>query len=288
MYIGFDGNLRYPTRLAVAYMKNAMKIPNLSEDLQKKLFLIYKTAVILSDALKDVTNDRSAVAAEFLLDGPIKTDDVINDFFEDHMTVLEDPNISLKLATDTCAGLELIENTTETFKRAVLTCMEDLRRATTQNSKSTVQDIYDTIMDEYKTVLQGKNIDRKVLDDLQAFGTQIEKVLIERDLEKSFTAHSSCVIQVARNTENELQADLAKLKAIIANNDKETGKTQTVMADNKNQTVMDKTIVDNKEVSKIVDNGENITSNKIKATVIVNDISKTEPVQTQIDQPNSV
>lgn len=185
--------------------------PDISRELQDKLILLYKTAVILSDAMKDVTKDESAVVTEFYLNGPIETDGAILDYISENSGQLETPQV----LANTCAALQSSESIVDSFKLNVLHCMNQLREATTKDSVSTVEDIYTTIMNKYKTLLPETKIEGKILDDILEFGTELDRKLIELGLGKIFTSHQSCIYSAADQTETELEAFLAKLQTIL-------------------------------------------------------------------------
>lgn len=211
-YTAFDGNIDYPTIASIAYIKRALRLPNINSELRKELNVIFKTAVIVSDAIESVTGNQSVAVAEFLLKGPIESDNEIMDL----VTTNGEQLMEQQKLQRTCDAIQSIVNIIDLFEKDIINCMNQIRQATTIYSRSTVEDIYKSIVEKYNNSSPDKDFSSKELEDLKGFGIELENLLKQRDLRKPFHAHIQCVTNVGNETETELQAIAVKLKTIAA------------------------------------------------------------------------
>lgn len=168
---------------------------------------------MVSDAIDAVSGNRSVALVEMEIDSVIKTPMMIIDYMYDRVDGLKtDPIMWNKM----CETIQPFANILNLHDKNVFNCMKELRVATTKDSKSTVEDIYKLIMETFSDRISENGVmDSTLLHDCEQFRNELEKTLKERDLEKVFAAHTSCLNKAAIDTETAMQLLLTKLQSVI-------------------------------------------------------------------------
>jgi len=165
---------------------------NESDEFRSDLRALYTVATQFSDALPNITNDKSALLIEFSDSGDVANKVIA--LIQDNPKKFEDQGTLSKACAYIQNGKEIVDNLT----KEVLQCIAAFRVTQIPDGKPTFERIYNVII-EYLKVFQADvqkvdgNIDQSIKDKLRKFlASDLQPLIDDAGLNEPLKEYYSC------------------------------------------------------------------------------------------------